>query len=288
MAIRRRCRGPCRTSRRCLEHLWFDVKHRGTRFRMPVNDFGVPRMEPNRKRPVESMEEVRDWERLFIGEIKAGRDPQIKPARKRPATDLQHVAGFLDAYLERHLKPAGIRSLDTAAGRLKVLKAFFGTLPAKALEDAEVVNRFKGDSEYARSVKIAAQGARAPRAAIRWDRPRCTADRKSSFHRFGVRLNTKAETVRDRRTSREEEKRLLDATTTMNTSEHRWVRLLHHDRCTRTVLPTGRDDAHSEYASIRYAHDCHAKQYHEGQEKRRIPFDPEGRLAATRYGGQVG
>jgi hypothetical protein len=30
----------------------------------------------------------------------------------------------------------------------------------------------------------------------------------SPFHRFGVRLNTKAETVRDRRISRDEEKRL--------------------------------------------------------------------------------
>ena len=28
MSIRRRCRGACRSSRRCLEHLWFDVKHR--------------------------------------------------------------------------------------------------------------------------------------------------------------------------------------------------------------------------------------------------------------------
>jgi hypothetical protein len=60
MAIRRRCRGACRSARRCLEHLWFDVKHNGTRYRMPVNDFAVPRMEPSRQRPVQSMEEVRD------------------------------------------------------------------------------------------------------------------------------------------------------------------------------------------------------------------------------------
>ena len=26
------------------------------------------------------MEEVRDWERLFVGEIRAGRDPRIKHA----------------------------------------------------------------------------------------------------------------------------------------------------------------------------------------------------------------
>lgn len=85
MAIRRRCRGACRTGRRCLEHLWFDVTHHGERYRTPVNDFAVPRMEPGKQRPVESMEEVRDWERMFIGEIKAGRDPRIKPAVRREA-----------------------------------------------------------------------------------------------------------------------------------------------------------------------------------------------------------
>jgi hypothetical protein len=72
------------------------------------------------------MEEARDWARLFIGEIKAGRDPGVKPTRKEPTADLQHVAGFLDAYFEQHLKPAGIRSLNTAAGRLKMLKQYFG------------------------------------------------------------------------------------------------------------------------------------------------------------------
>ena len=74
---------------------------------MPVNDFAVPRMEPSNQRPVASMEEVRDWERLFVGEIKAGRDPRIRPACKEAPADLQRVAGFLDAYLERHLRPAG-------------------------------------------------------------------------------------------------------------------------------------------------------------------------------------
>jgi hypothetical protein len=85
VAIRRRCRGTCRSARRCLEHLWFDVKHRNTRYRMPVNDFAVPRMDANRQRPVQSMEDVRDWERLFVGEIKAGRDPRInRRAKRRP------------------------------------------------------------------------------------------------------------------------------------------------------------------------------------------------------------
>jgi hypothetical protein len=76
---------------------------------MPVNDFAVPRMEPSKSRLVQSMEEVRDWERVFVGEIKAGRDPRIKPARKERSTDLHSVAGFLDAYFERHLRPCSTR-----------------------------------------------------------------------------------------------------------------------------------------------------------------------------------
>src|SRR5581483_4991125 len=154
MAIRRRRRGACRKRRRCLDHLWFDVKHSGVRYRMPVNDFSVPRMDAGKQRPVESMEEARDWERIFIGEIKAGRNPRVKPVAKQQPVDLQHVAGFLDAYFERHLRPAGICSLDTAAGRIRVLKKYLGELPLKALEQADVINRFKTESEYSRRVEI--------------------------------------------------------------------------------------------------------------------------------------
>src|SRR6266849_1535119 len=102
MTIRKRCNeGSCTNGRKCLEHLRFDVMWRGTRYRMPANDFAIPRMEPGKQRPISSIEEARDWERLFIGEIKAGRDPRAKPIVKRPSADLQRVAGFLDAYFDR-------------------------------------------------------------------------------------------------------------------------------------------------------------------------------------------
>jgi hypothetical protein len=57
--------------RRCLAHLRFDVMWRGKRYRMPMNDFAIPRMDQGKQRPIQSMEEARDWERLFIGEIMA-------------------------------------------------------------------------------------------------------------------------------------------------------------------------------------------------------------------------
>lgn len=99
MTIRRRCtERSCKAGRRCLEHLRFDVMYHGKRYRMPANDFAIPRMEPGKQRPIESMEEARDWERLFIGEIKAGRDPQRPPRRSiHLSTELGDVSAFLNA-----------------------------------------------------------------------------------------------------------------------------------------------------------------------------------------------
>src|SRR5205085_8563258 len=202
MAITRRCRGACRTGRRCLEHLWLDVTYRGDRYRMLVNDFAIPRMEPGKQRPIESIEEARDWERLFIGEVRAGRDPRHTPIRKQAAADLRHVAGFLDAYFERQVKPSGLRSVASVRSRIKVLKEYLGELPVKALEDPEVVNRFKSDSEYADEVEISTlhKVLATLRAAVHWGQAQTPpVIEKSPFHRFGVRLNKKAETNRDRR-----------------------------------------------------------------------------------------
>ena len=48
---------------------------------------------------------------------------------------------------------------------------------------------------------------------------------------FGVRMNKKAETVRDRRVSRDEERRLLDtALHKMNDGVHMFIGELLHDR----------------------------------------------------------
>jgi integrase len=287
MAIRRRCRGPCRIGRRCLEHLWFDVKHRGIRYRMPINDFAVPRMEPGKQRPIESMEEARDWERLFIGEIKAGRDPRRAPSTQRPAIDLQHVAGFLDAYFERQAKPAGLRSIATVRSRIKVLKQYFGELTVKALEDSELINRFKSDSDYADEVEVATlhKVLATLRAAIHWGQAQTPPlVEKSPFHRFGVRLNKKAETIRDRRISREEEKALLDAALAMNTWEHRYVGPLLHDRIIGALELCCRRGEMLLIQNRRVDWDTHTigipGQTAKDKENRRIPFDPEGRLVA--------
>ena len=55
MTIRRRCTGKCKNGRRCLEHLRFDVMYHGKRYRVPANEFAIPRMEPGQQRPIQSM-----------------------------------------------------------------------------------------------------------------------------------------------------------------------------------------------------------------------------------------
>jgi integrase/recombinase XerD len=264
------------------------VTCRGERYRVPVNDFAVPRMAAGQQRPVESLEEARDWERRFIGEIKGGRDPRVSPTPKAEPLHAEHVAGFLDAYFERYLKPAGIRSLDSAAGRIEALKRHFGDLPIKALEDPDIVNGFKTRSDYARRVRISTlhKALAILRAAIRWGQAqRPPLIDKSPFHRFGVRLNIKAETMRDRRLSRGEEKRLLDAALAMNSWQHAYVGPLMHDRIIGALELCCRLGEMLLIQNKRVDWDSHTigipGHTTKDRENRRIPFDPNGRLAAV-------
>jgi len=208
---------------------------RGKRYRIPANEFAIPRMEPGKQRPIQSMEEARDWERLFIGEIKAGRDPGRPSARAMHAgSELRDVSAFLAAYLERCVKPAGLRSIAAVRSRVGVVKEHLGELRLVELEDPDVINRFKTDSEYAEDVEIATMHRvlETLRAAMNWGMAQTPPlFNRSPFHRFGVRLNKKSETTRDRRLTRDEEKRLLDtALQKMNRPEHQNVGALLHDR----------------------------------------------------------
>lgn len=289
MTILRRCRGSCTNPRRCLDHLWFDVMYGGARYRMAANDFAVPRMELGRQRPIESLEEARQWERLFIGEIQAGRDPR-RPRKRRTATDAapKSVSTFLDAYMERCVKPAGLSSIPSVQSRGSALKKHLGELPLDALEEPDEINGFKTESAYADEVEIATvhRALETLRAAMNWGMAQTPPlFKKSPFHRFGVRMNKKLETTRDRRLSREEEKRLLDtALQTMNTPEHQVVGPLLHDRiigaielvCRRgemLLIQNRRVNWETCQIGIPGATT-------KDKENRRVPFNPEGRLAA--------
>jgi hypothetical protein len=80
-------------------------------------------MDPDKQRPIQSLEEARDWERVFIGEIKAGRDPR-RPRALPKSSDAapKDITGFLDAYVERCVKPAALKSMNSIGSRIAVLK----------------------------------------------------------------------------------------------------------------------------------------------------------------------
>jgi integrase len=263
--------------------------HRGKRYRIPANEFAIQRMEPGKQRPIQSMEEARDWERLFIGEIKAGRDPGRPRSRTIEAgTDLGDVSGFLDAYVERCVKPAGLRSIAAVRSRVTVLKEHLGPLALSALEEPDEINQFKTESEYAEDVEIATMHRvlETLRAAMNWGMAQTPPlFNRSPFHRFGVRLNKKAETARDRRLTRDEERRLLDAALQkMNTAEHQFAGVLLHDRiigalelrCRRgemLMIQNKRVNWKTCQIGIPGATT-------KDKENRRIPFNPKGRVAA--------
>jgi integrase len=246
-------------------------------------------MDPSKQRPIQSMEEARDWERLFIGEVKAGRDPLRPRSRTVEAgTDLDDVSAFLDAYLERCVKPAGLRSIAAVRSRVAILKEHLGQLRLPGLEEPDEINRFKTESEYAEDVEIATMHRvlETLRAAMNWGMAQTPPlFNRSPFHRFGVRLNKKAETARDRRLTRDEERRLLDtALQKMNTAEHQFAGALLHDRiigalelCCRRgemlMIQNKRVNWDSCQIGIPGATT-------KDKENRRIPFNPKGRVAA--------
>ena len=89
------------------------------------------------------------------------------------------------------------------------------------------------------------------RAAMNWGMAQTPPlFKKSPFHRFGVRMNKKLETTRDRRLTRDEEKRLLDtALQVMNTRRapvRRAAAARPHHRCAGAGLPARRDAADPE------------------------------------------
>lgn len=99
---------------------------------------------------------------------------------------------------------------------------------------------------------------------------------RSPFHRFGVRLNKKAETARDRRLTKDEERRLLDtALQRMNTAEHQFVGAL--ELCCRRgeMLLIQNKRVNWETCQIGIPGST-AKD----KENRRVPFNPKGRVAA--------
>ena len=283
MAVRKICKQKgCRASPRCVHPWWFDVMHAGKRWRMRVDDFALARGAAEPITSKQTAEHV--WQPKFLGEIMAGRDPQIPPTIPKPAVGVT-VAEFLDRYYMTYVEAAGLRSAASIHARLTALKTCLGDLPVTALEKPSDILRFKAGYRHGHEIATVNRALSVLRAAINWGRfqdPPLLST--SPFHRFGVSIKTKEETKRDRRIGLQEEQTLLAAALSMNSAEHKWVGSSMHDRiigaietCCRQGEMLRIQNRHVDWEQYQIAiPGAHAKD----SENRRIPFDPRGRLAA--------
>ncbi|HYT65498.1 MAG TPA: tyrosine-type recombinase/integrase [Vicinamibacterales bacterium] len=222
------------------------------------------------------------WEPKFIGEIVAGKDPRRPPAP--PTAEGMTVAEFLDLYFDRYVVAESLRSVASIRSRIGALKSGLGLLPVLALERIDPIEDFKREYGATKSTASVNRTLAILRHAINWGRGRTPAIFTTSpFHRFGVKIKTKTETKRDRRITAEEERNLLAAADKINCAEHGYAGALMRDRILG-ALETG--CRLGEMLKIQNRHvlwethqisipAAHAKD----AEARRIPFEPNGRLA---------
>jgi len=248
---------------------------------MPVDEFALPR---GATEPITSKQTAeRVWEPRFLGEIVAGRDPQVPPTTQHAAVGLS-VAEFLDRYYTSYVEAEGLRSSATIHGRLKAAKRSLGDMPVTALEKPSEILRFKAEYRHGHQIATVNRALSTLRAAINWGRFQDPPVLSTSpFHRFGVSIKTKEETKRDRRIGLAEEQRLLATALEMSSADHKFVGSSMHDRivgaletCCRQGEMLRIQNRHVDWEQHQIAiPGSNAKD----AENRRIPFDPHGRLA---------
>lgn len=282
MAVRKICRQKgCRASPRCEHPWWFDVMHNSKRWRMPVDDFAIPRGATEPVTSKQTAEKV--WEPKFLAEIIAGRNPRVSPVKPKQQ-GVTTVAEFLDGYYTNYVEAEGLKSLVTIRGHIKQLNEALGELPVTALEKTPDIARFKARYRKGRTLATVNRALGVLRAAVNWGRfqdPPLLAT--SPFHRFGISIKRRDENKRDRRVHRDEEQQLLAACRTMNSAEHKWMGPALHDRIIGAVETCCRQgemlrikNTNIDWAQHQIViRGANAKD----SENRRIPFDPNGRLA---------
>jgi integrase len=255
--------------------------HEGKRWRMPVDDFAIPRGATEPVKSKQTAEKV--WEPKFLAEIIGRGDPRVLPIKPKPE-GVTTVSEFLDEYFKQYVEAEGLKSMVTVQGHIKQLKEALGELPVTALEKTQDIARFKAQYRKGRTLATVNRALGVLRAAVNWGRfqdpPRLST---SPFHRFGISIKRRDENKRDRRVHRDEEQQLLEACQTMNTAEHKWMGPAMHDRIVGAIETCCRQgemlriknkdvDWAQHQIVIRGANAKDA-------ENRRIPFDPQGRLA---------
>jgi len=281
MPANKRCK--CESAAKCKHEWRLDVMHQGRRWRMPLNDFALAR---GAERPVTSKQEAEKvWEPRFVAEIVAGKDPRVPP--NRPRTSGTTVAEFLDSYETGWVEAENLRSIASVKSRLRVLKAELGDLPVEALNTTKHIQILKAKLLKRRSLATTNRTLAVLRHSINWGRFQTPAILTTSpFHKFGVTIKTRGEARRDRRVQPSEEQLLLStALTKMNTPERDHVGPLMHDRIIGAIetltrigemLPIRNRDVDWVEHQITIRPEKGGGNH---RTTRKIPFDPEGRLA---------
>jgi integrase len=247
---------------------------------MPVDTFALTR---GAKQPVTSKQEAEKvWEPKFIGEIVAGRDPRKPPAP--PTAEGMTVADFLDQYYERYVVAESLRSIASIRSRLRGLKDALGALSVAALNQTETIEDFKCEYGKTRSIAAVNRTLAILRHAINWGRGRTPpVFATSPFHKFGVKIKTKVETKRDRRITPDEESSLLEAADVLNCAEHAFAGAQMRDRIIGALETGCRLGEMLKIQNRRILWDTHQisipAAHAKDAESRRIPFEPNGRLA---------
>lgn len=277
MSVRKICKakGCPHGDHRCSHAWWFDLMYRGTRHRMPVDDYALPR---GAEKPVRTKQEAeKRWAPLFLADIVAGRNPHIPPAAADPTVLL--VGGCIDLYLTSHIPQ--LKGQNTARSALNVLRAHLGELPLKMLERPEPIEDFRRALKDRKLATVNRYLARL-RHLLGWAQARELVAR-TPFGRHGIVISTKRETQRSRRLYAAEEQALLDGCDQIDTAEHWYAG---REMRPRLIAALDLGLRRGEMLALRNRDVDWTKhrvlvrgETAKSARSRAVPFDPKGRLA---------
>jgi len=259
---------------RCSHPWWFDVMHRRIRYRMPVNEYALPR---GATQPVRTKQEAeKRWAPLFLADIGAGRDPRVPPA---PPSGELTVTTALEEYAAAHLPE--LRAQQSAKSAVHVLQSHFGEQPLTTLEHPAPIEEFRRGFKDRKPATVNRYLARL-RHFIGWAQSRGWMTR-TPFHRHGIVISTKHEAQRSRRVYSAEEKALLEACALIDTPEHWYAG---REMQPRIVAAFDLGVRRGEMLAVRNR-DIDWVKYRvtlrgettKSAKTRGIPFDPKGRFA---------
>jgi integrase len=292
--IYKRC-GRADSKRRCkggqdCPHPWY-FRHQSGRIRisMPIDDYALPRMAPEARHPVRSKGEAKDWDVRIRADILSGVDPRRAPGPARPTLSELTVGGFLDLFYKEHVVGEGLNGLQQAKSLVAVIsRSPLGARPLSVLNRADEIQAFRAGLAGRYKVSYVNRLLELIREAINWGRgqtpPYLTAQ---PFHKWGITVRKKNEIKRDRRISRAEEQRLLETALLpeLNAARHRFAGPRLHDAIIANLempirigelVPIRNMDVDWESHQVTII----VEKGDGSRTTRRVPFDPEGRLAA--------